>query len=66
MEGRSVKDEVPNLKDFDQKLREEAHMDLADVQAAEAQGEPTSKTQIIAQHLSYLVSDFLELDFYTV
>jgi len=43
-----VKDEVPNLKDFDKRLREEAHMDLADVQAAEAQGEPTSKTQIIA------------------
>ncbi len=43
-----MKDEVPNLKDFDKKLREEAHMDLADVQAAEAQGEPTSKTQIIA------------------
>ena len=43
-----MKDEVPNLKDFDKRLREEAHMDLADVQAAEEQGEPTSKTQIIA------------------
>ena len=43
-----MKDEVPNLKDFDKRLRKEAHMDLADVQAAEEQGEPTSKTQIIA------------------
>ena len=43
-----MKDEVPNLKDFDKRLREEAHMDLADVRAAEEQGEPTSKTQIIA------------------
>ena len=46
--GCGLKDEVPNLKDFDRKLREEANMDLADVQAAEEQGEPTSKTQIIA------------------
>ena len=43
-----MKDQVPNLKEFDKRLREEAHMDLADVQAAEEQGEPTSKTQIIA------------------
>jgi len=43
-----VKDDVPNLKDFDRRLREEAHEDLADLQAAEEQGEPTSKTQIIA------------------
>ena len=36
--------EVPNLKDFDQRLRDEANEDLADIQS----GEPTSKTQIIA------------------
>ena len=36
--------EVPNLKDFDQRLRDEANEDLADIQNAE----PTSKTQIIA------------------
>lgn len=39
-----MKDEVPNLKDFDQRLRDEAHEDLADIVAEE----PTSKTQIIA------------------
>lgn len=39
-----MKDDVPNLKDFDRRLREEAHEDLADLQAAEEQGEPTSKT----------------------
>ena len=48
LEGCGMKDEVPNLKDFDRKLREEANMDLAEVQAAAEQGEPTSKTQIIA------------------
>ncbi|MFY0693096.1 MAG: chlorophyllide a reductase iron protein subunit X [Paracoccaceae bacterium] len=36
--------DVPNLKDFDQRLRDEAHEDLADIVAEE----PTSKTQIIA------------------
>ncbi|MEL7461549.1 MAG: chlorophyllide a reductase iron protein subunit X [Pseudomonadota bacterium] len=36
--------DVPNLKDFDQRLRDEAHEDLADIVA----DEPTSKTQIIA------------------
>ena len=36
--------DVPNLKDFDQRLRDEAHEDLADIIAEE----PTSKTQIIA------------------
>ncbi|MBJ6370108.1 chlorophyllide a reductase iron protein subunit X [Sedimentitalea arenosa] len=40
-----MKDDVPNLKDFDQRLRDEAHEDLADVIATE---EPKSKTQIIA------------------
>jgi chlorophyllide a reductase subunit X len=44
LEGRSVKDDVPNLKDFDQRLRDEAHEDLADIVAEE----PKSKTQIIA------------------
>ncbi|XDA98935.1 chlorophyllide a reductase iron protein subunit X [Sulfitobacter sp. LCG007] len=40
-----MKDDVPNLKDFDRRLREEAHEDLADVIASEP---PKSKTQIIA------------------
>ena len=40
-----MKDDVPNLKDFDQRLRDEAHEDLADVIN---DGEPTQKTQIIA------------------
>ena len=35
-----MKDEVPNLKEFDQRLRDEAHEDLADIVAEE----PTSKT----------------------
>ena len=39
-----MKDDVPNLKDFDERLREEAHQDLADVLPA---GE-MKKTQIIA------------------
>jgi chlorophyllide a reductase subunit X len=39
-----MKDEVPNLKEFDQRLRDEAHEDLADIVVEE----PTSKTQIIA------------------
>ena len=40
-----MKDDVPNLKDFDQRLRDEAHEDLADVIN---DSEPTQKTQIIA------------------
>jgi chlorophyllide a reductase subunit X len=39
-----MKDDVPNLKSFDQRLREEAHEDLADLIV----DEPTKKTQIIA------------------
>lgn len=39
-----MKDDVPNLKDFDQRLRDEAHEDLADIVTEE----PKSKTQIIA------------------
>ena len=39
-----MKDEVPNLKDFSDRLRDEAAEDLADVVTEE----PTSKTQIIA------------------
>ncbi|MCR9126823.1 MAG: chlorophyllide a reductase iron protein subunit X [Rhodobacteraceae bacterium] len=39
-----MKDEVPNLKDFDQRLRDEAHEDLADIVSED----PKSKTQIIA------------------
>lgn len=39
-----MKDDVPNLKDFDQRLRDEANEDLADVLPSEA----TKKTQIIA------------------
>jgi chlorophyllide a reductase subunit X len=41
----TVKDEVPNLKDFDQRLRDEA---AAEPTLEVPQGEPTSKTQIIA------------------
>ncbi|SFO95594.1 chlorophyllide a reductase iron protein subunit X [Tranquillimonas alkanivorans] len=36
--------DVPNLKDFDARLREEAHEDLADIQATA----PAKRTQIIA------------------
>ncbi len=39
-----MKDDVPNLKDFDKRLRDEANEDLADVIPDEA----TKKTQIIA------------------
>ncbi len=39
-----MKDEVPNLKDFDKRLRDEAAEPTLEV----PQGEPTSKTQIIA------------------
>ncbi len=39
-----MKDEVPNLKDYDQTLRDEAAEPSLEV----PQGEPTSKTQIIA------------------
>ena len=34
-----VKDEVPNLKNFDQRLRDEAHEDIS---LEVPQGEPTS------------------------
>lgn len=40
-----MKDEVPNLKDFDQRLRDEANEEHS---LEVPQGEPTSKTQIIA------------------
>jgi chlorophyllide a reductase subunit X len=40
-----VKDDVPNLKDFDQRLRDEAHEEPT---LEVTQGDPTSKTQIIA------------------
>ncbi len=40
-----MKDEIPNLKDFDQRLRDEAHEEPT---LEVPQGEPTSKTQIIA------------------
>jgi len=40
-----VKDDVPNLKDFDRRLRDEAHEEPT---LEVPQGEPTSKTQIIA------------------
>jgi len=43
-----LKDEVPNLKDYSARLRDEANMDLADIQAEQTSGEPTKKTQIIA------------------
>ena len=40
-----MKDEVPNLKDFDKRLRDEAKIEPT---LEVPQGEPTSKTQIIA------------------
>ena len=40
-----MKDDVPNLKDFDRRLRDEAHEEPT---LEVPQGEPTSKTQIIA------------------
>ena len=40
-----MKDEVPNLKDFDKRLRDEA---ASEPSLEVPQGEPTSKTQIIA------------------
>ena len=43
-----MKDDVPNLKDYSSRLREEANMDLADIKADEEISEPTKKTQIIA------------------
>jgi chlorophyllide a reductase subunit X len=43
-----MKDDVPNLKDYTQRLRDEADMDLADIQAQEQADTPTRKTQIIA------------------
>ena len=39
-----MKDDAPNLKEFDARLKAEAHEDLADVLPSEA----TKKTQIIA------------------
>ena len=41
-----MKDGVPNLKTFDQRLRDEANEDLADLHT----DEPNSKTKIIAIH----------------
>jgi chlorophyllide a reductase subunit X len=43
-----MKDDAPNLKDYNQRLRDEANMDLADIKAQEESDNPTSKTQIIA------------------
>ena len=43
-----MKDEIPNLKDYSDRLRDEANMDLADIQAEQTNSEPTKKTQIIA------------------
>lgn len=40
-----MKDEIPNLKEFDQRLRDEASQEPT---LEVPQGEPTSKTQIIA------------------
>ena len=40
-----MKDQAPDLRSFDERLRAEAHEDLADIAA---EGAPTSKTQIIA------------------
>ena len=33
LEGYAMKDDVPNLKDYSDRLRDEANMDLADLQA---------------------------------
>ena len=38
-----MKDEVPNLKDYSARLRDEANMDLADIQAEQTSSEPTKK-----------------------
>jgi chlorophyllide a reductase subunit X len=43
-----MKDDVPNLKDYSSRWREEANMDLADIKVDEEISEPTKKTQIIA------------------
>ena len=43
-----MKDDVPNLKDYSQRLRDEASMDLADIQSDGEAKEPTKHTQIIA------------------
>jgi chlorophyllide a reductase subunit X len=43
-----MKDEVPNLKDYSQRLRDEANMDIADIQAEGEKEAPTKHTQIIA------------------
>ena len=43
-----MKDDVPNLKDYSQRLRDEANMDLADIQSDGEATEPTKHTQIIA------------------
>ena len=46
-----MKDEVPNLKDFDQRLRDEANEEHT---LEVPQSEPTSKTQIIGINFSYI------------
>ncbi len=43
-----MKDDVPNLKDYSQRLRDEANMELADIQSEGKATEPTKHTQIIA------------------
>ena len=43
-----MKDDVPNLKDYSQRLRDEANMDIADIQAEGEKAAPTKHTQIIA------------------
>ena len=43
-----MKDDVPNLKDYSQRLRDEASIDLADIQSDGEAKEPTKHTQIIA------------------
>ena len=41
-----MKDDVPNLKDYSSRLREEANMDLADIKADGEINEPTKKTKL--------------------
>ena len=43
-----MKDDVPNLKDYSQRLRDEASMDLADIQSDGEDTEPTKHNNIIA------------------
>ena len=47
-----MKDDVPNLKDYSQRLRDEANMDIADIQAEGEKEAPTKHTQICLLYTS--------------